>query len=146
MDIQDLDLSRSKFNRLMKKPAERKSAKDLIDETKLENEIPSKIKFKEHRVKYSKKTEIVEISKPEIERKPSSLLEIEPSVEAIVEPPPQEISKRKRRKKARKKRLMPVIFRLAKPCKLVCKPAICCRRIAPRKLIRYDIHRFTLAQ
>lgn len=143
----------------MKKFASRKTEKDLpIDEaTEHKTEIPSKkINFKEHREKYPKKTEIVEISKAEIAQdveqekamaeEPLPLLAEEPLaslVEAIVESPPQEISKRKRRKKTRKKRLMPITFRLAKPCKvIVCKPDICCRRTASRKLTRYVVHRF----
>lgn len=142
----------------MKKPS-RKIEKDLIDEAiGLETKIPSKKIFKEEREKYPKKTEIVEISKAEITqdveqqkamaKEPLPLLAEEPLpslVEAIVKSPLQEISKRKRRKKARKKRLTPrpVIFRLAKPCKVVCKPDICCRRTAPRKLIRYA-HRFNV--
>jgi len=133
----------------------------LIDEAiGLETKIPSKKIFEEEREKYPKKTEIVEISKAEITqdveqqkamaKEPLPLLAEEPLpslVEAIVKSPLQEISKRKRRKKARKKRLIPrpVTFRLAKPCKVVCKPDICCRRIAPRKLIRYGAHRFNVS-
>lgn len=131
----------------------------LIDNVTEHNEtkIPSEKIFKVQE-KYPKKMEIVEISKAEIAQdveqekamaeEPLPLLAEEPLaslVEAIVESPLQEISKRKRRKKARKKRLMPVIFRLAKPCKVVCKPDICCRRIASRKLTRYGIHGFNVS-
>ncbi|XP_071637925.1 uncharacterized protein [Temnothorax longispinosus] len=146
--MEDLDISPSKLSRFIKKLASRKIEKNShlpIDEaTGLEIKIPSKEIFKEEREKY-KKTESVEISKAEIAQdveqekamaeEPLPLLAEEPlpsSVEAIVESLLQEISKRKRRKKARKKRLMPVIFRLAKPCKGVCKPDICCRRTTPR--------------
>lgn len=151
-------MSSLKLSRL-KKLASRKIEKDLVIEeaTEHETEIPFEKIFKEHREKYPKKTEIVEISKTEIAQdveqekamteEPLPLLAEEPLaslVEAIVEAPLQEISKRKRRKKARKKRLMPVIFRLAKPCKVVvCKPDICCR-IASRKLTRYSVHRFNV--
>lgn len=145
----------------MKKLASRKIERDSrlpIDEATGQTQIPSKKIFKEEREKYPKKTEIGEISKAEITQdieqekamaeEPLPLLAEEPLpslVEAIVKSPRQEISKRKRRKKARKKRLMPVIFRLAKPCKLVvCKPDICCRRIAPRKLTRYGVHGFNI--
>jgi len=142
----------------MKKVASRRIEKDshlAIDEATGLEKIPSKI-FKEEREKYPKKTEIVEISKAEIAQdveqekamaeEPLPLLAEEPLpslVKAIVESPLQEISKRKRRKKARKKRPMPVIFRLARPCKVVvCKPDICCRRTVSGKLIRYGAHRF----
>lgn len=147
----------------MKKPS-RKIEKDshlsINEAIGLETKIPSKKIFKEEREKYPKKTEIVEISKAEIaqdveqQKATKELLPLLaekplPSlVEVIVESPLQEISKRKRRKKARKKRLIlrPVIFRLAKPCKVVvCKPDICCRRPAPRKLIRYDAHGFNVS-
>lgn len=142
----------------MKKIVSRKVEKDShlpIDEaTELETKISPKKLVKEERERYPKKTEKDKISKMEIVQdveqekteEPLPLLAQEPLpslVEAIVEPPLQEISKRKRRKKARKKRLMPVIFRLAKPCKLiVCKPDICCRRTASRKLTRYSMHGF----
>ncbi|XP_012542802.2 dynein intermediate chain 3, ciliary [Monomorium pharaonis] len=151
-ELEDLDISSSKISRFTKKFTGRKIEKDShlpIDEaTELEKMPPKKI-FKV-REKYPKKTETVEISKAEIAQdveqekamaeEPLPLLAEEPLpplVEAIVESPLQEISKRKRRKKARKKRLRPVIFRLARPCKVVvCKPNICCRRTTSRKLIR----------
>ncbi|XP_011698551.1 PREDICTED: uncharacterized protein LOC105456303 [Wasmannia auropunctata] len=151
-EIEDEDISPSKLSRIMKKIPGRKIEKDLpVDEaTGLETEIPSKKIFKEEREKYPKKPEIVEISKAEIAQdveqekamteEPLPLLAEEPLpslVETAVQFPLQEISKRKRRKKVRKKRPMPVIFRLAKPCKtVVCKPDICCRRTASGKLIR----------
>ncbi|XP_018312300.1 dynein intermediate chain 3, ciliary [Mycetomoellerius zeteki] len=150
-DIDDLDILPSKVSRIMKRVVSRKIEKDShlpIDEaTGLETKIPpKKILFKE-REKYPKKTETIEISKAEIAQdveqekamaeEPLPLLAEEPLpplVKAIVKSPMQEISKRKRRKKARKKRPKPVIFRLAKPCKVVvCKPDICCRKTAFRK-------------
>ncbi|XP_018363614.1 PREDICTED: dynein intermediate chain 2, axonemal-like [Trachymyrmex cornetzi] len=149
-DIEDLDILPSKVSRIIKRVTNRKIEKNShlpIDEaTGLETKIsPKKILFKE-REKYPKKTETIEISKAEIAQdveqekamaeEPLPLLAEEPLpslVKAIVESPMQEISKRKRRKKVRKKRPKPVIFRLAKPCKVVCKPDICCRKIAFRK-------------
>ncbi|XP_018351598.1 PREDICTED: dynein intermediate chain 3, ciliary-like [Trachymyrmex septentrionalis] len=147
-DIEDLDVLPSKVSRTMKRVISRKIEKHLpIDEaTELQTKIsPEKILFKE-REKYPKKTETIEISKAEIAQdveqeeamaeEPLPLLAEEPLpslVETIVESAMQEISKRKRRKKMRKKRPKPVIFRFAKPCKVVCKPDICCRRTAFRK-------------
>ncbi|KAL0114593.1 hypothetical protein PUN28_011709 [Cardiocondyla obscurior] len=153
-EIDYLDISSSKSSRLAKKLGSRKIEKNSrfsMSELIRPEKIPSNGIFKGEREKYSGKTGIVEISKAEIAQdveqgkamaeEPLPLLAEEPLpslVEAIVESPLQEISKRKRRKKAWKKRLMPVIFRLAKPCKVVvCKPDICCRRTAPRKLMRY---------
>ncbi|XP_018406785.1 PREDICTED: dynein intermediate chain 2, axonemal-like [Cyphomyrmex costatus] len=145
-EIEDLDILPSKVSRIIKRVVSRKIEKDShlpIDEaTGLETKIPpKKILFKE-REKYPKKTETIEISKTEIAQdveqekamaeEPLPLLAEEPLpplVKVIVESPMQEISKRKRGKKARKKRPKHVIFRLAKPCKVVvCKPDICCRR------------------
>ncbi|EGI61970.1 Dynein intermediate chain 2, axonemal [Acromyrmex echinatior] len=140
-DIEDLDILPPKVSRVIKK-TNRKIGKDSqlpIDEA---TELETKILFKE-REKYPKKTETIEISKAEIAQdveqekamaeEPLPLLAEEPLVKAIVESPMQEISKRKRRKKVRKKRPKPVIFRFGKPCKVVCKPDICCRRTAFRK-------------
>lgn len=71
--------------------------------------------------------EHVEQEKPMVEES------VPPSAEAIVESPTEEISKRKRRK-----RLMPVAFRLPRPCKVgVCKPDICCRE---KLSTRYGAH------
>ena len=136
----------------MKKISRKIEKNSVIDEaTRLEKKIsPKKILVKE-REKYPKKTKTIEISKAEIAQdveqekamaeEPLPLLAEEPLpslVKAIVESPMQEISKRKRRKKVRKKRPKPVIFRLTKPCKVICKPDICCRRTAFRKT-RYDV-------
>ncbi|KAG5329902.1 DNAI2 protein, partial [Acromyrmex charruanus] len=144
-DIEDLDILPPKVSRVIKKITNRKIGRNSqlpMDEA---TELETKILFKE-REKHPKKTETIEISKAEIAQdveqekamaeEPLPLLEEEPLpslVKAIVESPMQEISKRKRRKKVRKKRPKPVIFRFAKPCKVVCKPHICCRRTAFRK-------------
>lgn len=142
----------------MKKVAGRKIEKNShlpIDEaTEPEVKTPPKKIFKEEGEKYPKKTEIVEISKAEIAQNVEQEKAVEPLplsaeeplsslVEAIVESSLQEISERKRRKKARKKRPMPVIFRLARPCKIVvCKPDVCCCRTAAETLTRYGAHGF----
>lgn len=84
---------------------------------------PQKTKFP---VPTTEVEEHVEQEKP-IAEEPSP-----PPAEAIVESPTEEISKRKRRKQ-----LMPVAFRLPRPCKVtVCKPDICCRG---KLSIRYGV-------
>lgn len=107
-----------------KKIVSRKLNKNFIETTDETKDIATKALAKEVA---APKTEI-EIPTREAEEhveqeKPVVKESLPPSAETIVESLTEEISKRKRRK-----RLMPVAFRLPRPCKVgVCKPDICCR-------------------
>ncbi|XP_067208123.1 dynein axonemal intermediate chain 2-like isoform X2 [Linepithema humile] len=143
---EELPISPVKLIRSMKKLATRKIEKESPLITEEEKKIETK-KLPKKILPGRKRTEIAEIPTTEIAQdveEEKAATEGPLLVEAIVESPVEEISKRKRRKMAPKKRLKKrpkkrlkkrATFRLPRPCKIgICKPDICCRRIGKLKI------------
>ncbi|XP_032670436.1 dynein intermediate chain 2, axonemal-like [Odontomachus brunneus] len=110
---------------IRKAVSRRKIDKDSIETMDEAEDVAAEIPAK--KIAVAKKTKIVipttEVDLHVEQEKPMVEEPLPPQTEVIVESPTEEISKRKRRK-----RLMPVAFRLPRPCKVgVCKPDICCR-------------------